>query len=137
MKCVFCDIIQNRRNALRIWEDGDFILLLDILPINPGHLLVLPKKHVRDIFDLPEPGYGEIFRVAKGAAKILKELTAAKRIGLAVEGFSVPHVHIHLVPVNHSNELNPLRAKALPAKALAAMHKRFSRRFKGLVANDS
>ena len=54
MNCIFCDIIKNRKESFKIWEDAHFLLLLDIKPINPGHFLLLPKKHVDDIFVMTE-----------------------------------------------------------------------------------
>lgn len=132
MKCIFCDIINNRVASLKVWEDKNFILLLDANPINPGHLLLIPKKHAPDVFNLPDAQYIELFVLAKKVARILKSVTGAKRTGLAIEGFGVPHVHIHLVPVNKGNELNPLRAKKVPFKELKKKQTIFIKNFKRL-----
>lgn len=111
MECLFCDIVKGDQPAFKVWENNDFLIFLDINPVNPGHLLLIPKQHFDDIFSLSDPLYGELLRVAKGASNILREAVNSKRVGLAIEGFGVSHAHIHLVPVNQSSELNPLRAK--------------------------
>ena len=107
-------------------------MLLVPQPINPGHIILITKKHIDYIFDLKEPLYSEIFRTAKKISFILKKLSQAKRIGLAIEGFGVRHIHIHLVPVNKGNELNPLRAKRMPDDELQKMQVQFAKEFKKL-----
>lgn len=130
MRCLFCDIIDGKTEAFRIWEDGDFLLLLDIKPINPGHVILITKKHADSIFNLQEPLYTKTFRTAKRIAQKLQRVTKAKRIGLAIEGFGVPHIHLHLVPVNKGNELNPLRAKSVSKKKLQAMQRKLRTKLK-------
>src|SRR5271157_580813 len=121
MNCIFCDIIRTPTRGFIIWQNRDFVLLLDIKPINTGHLLLVPKKHIRDISDMSETLHRKTFELARKASKILKDITGAKRIGLAIEGFGVPHAHVHLVPVNRGNELNPLRAKRISEEILRNM----------------
>jgi histidine triad (HIT) family protein len=133
MKCIFCDIIENKVENLKVWEDENFVLLLDSNPINPGHLLLMPKKHAPDIFNLPDAQYAKLFMLAKKVVPILKSISKAKRIGLAIEGFGVAHVHIHLVPVNKGNELNPLRAKKVPLMQLKEKQNIFIKKFKKLI----
>ncbi|MFA6382370.1 MAG: HIT domain-containing protein [Candidatus Buchananbacteria bacterium] len=132
MKCLFCSIIKGQKKSSKVWENRDFILLLVPKPINPGHVILIPKKHANYIFSIPEPLYSKTFQTAKKISLVLKKLTSAKRIGLAVEGFGVSHVHIHLVPVNKGNELNPLRAKEVSVKKLQQMQSEFIKHFKKL-----
>lgn len=124
MRCLFCDIIAEKTEAFKVWEDRNFLLLLDINPINPGHVILITKKHAADVFDLREPLFTKTFQTAKAIAHKLQKVTGAKRIGLAIEGFGVPHVHLHLVPVNKGNELNPLRAKRSSKKSLLIMQRK-------------
>jgi len=77
--------------------------------VNPGHVLVVPKIEVDYIFDLEPALYHTLWDVAYSVAEPLKELTSAERIGIAVEGFSVHHVHIHLCPLYNHCELDPHR----------------------------
>ncbi len=107
MDCLFCKIISGKIAAKKVWEDDKAIAILDIKPISDGHLLVIPKKHTEDIFDLSNDEYKGIFQTAKKLAIPLKEVMRSKKVGLIVEGFGVPHVHIHLVPISKAYELNP------------------------------
>ncbi|MCX6749504.1 MAG: HIT family protein [Candidatus Pacearchaeota archaeon] len=119
--CIFCKIVKGEIPAVKIWEDKNYFIMLDSHPINPGHTLVIPKKHDEYIFDLNDREYVELILKAKTVAKTLKEKLKPKRIGIAVEGFGVPHVHIHLVPLNKGNELNPERAKHMDENKLKLM----------------
>ena len=131
MECLFCNIIKENK-GFKVWENSDFLLLLDINPINSGHLLLITKEHISDVFTIEAVLYSKLFLAAKGVARILKRLTSSKRIGLAVEGFGVPHVHLHLVPLNKGNELNPLRAKKASESELSKMQTEFKAHFKTL-----
>jgi len=117
-KCIFCEIIEKKLPAYKIFENNEYIVILDINPINKGHSLIIPKIHEDYIFNLNEKKYLNLWKAAKKIAKILKKATKAKRIGIAVEGFTVPHIHIHLVPVNSPNELNPLKSHKASKKEL-------------------
>jgi histidine triad (HIT) family protein len=132
MECVFCEVINGRKKSFKVWENRDFLLLLVPEQINPGHVILITKKHIDYIFDIDEPLYSRIFKTAKKISLILKEITKAKRIGVAIEGFGVRHMHVHLVPVNKGNELNPERAKKIPAERLQKMQIEFTKHFKKL-----
>jgi len=107
--CIFCQIIEGIKPAHKIWESDDFLAFLSLHPCNPGHTCLIPKTHVDYVFDLDEPLYSGIFQLAKQLSEPLKKATEAKRIGIAIEGFSVPHVHLHLVPLYNVAELDPHR----------------------------
>jgi len=116
--CIFCKILNGSAPSHKIWEDENFFAFLDINPVNPGHTMIIPKHHIDYIFDLDEPLYSELFRVTKELSKPIKKATQAGRIGVVIEGFSVSHLHVHLVPINDVNELNPTRAKRATAEEL-------------------
>jgi histidine triad (HIT) family protein len=110
MNSVFTKIINRELPAYILWEDDEVIAFLPHANfMNKGHLLVVSKVEVDEIFDLEDEIYHKLWSVAKMLAKPLKELTQAKRIGIAVEGFAVPHVHIHLTPLYARSELDPHR----------------------------
>ncbi len=132
MQCLFCDIINNKKTALKVWENDRFLVILDIRPINPGHLLLIPKEHFGDVYEIPEPLFSELFQTARKVAIPLKDAVSAVRVGLAVEGFGVPHVHVHLVPVNNGNELNPERAKRVSESELKETHSKLALFFRDL-----
>jgi len=110
MSTVFTKIINRELPAHILWEDDEVITFLphDNF-MNKGHLLVVPKVEVDHIFDLDDELYHKLWSVVKMLSTPLKELTNAERIGIGVEGFSVPHVHIHLTPLYAQSELDPHR----------------------------
>lgn len=132
MKCSFCQIICGKIEGMKIWENNDFLLMLDRKPINRGHVLLMPKRHFENVFDMPDLLYEDLFRTAKRIAPILQNLVNAKRISLAIEGFGIPHVHMHLVPVNKGNQLNPLRAKNVSERTLRNAQKIIAPAFRQL-----
>jgi histidine triad (HIT) family protein len=119
--CIFCKILNGSAPAHKIWENENFFSFLDINPVNPGHTMIIPKHHIDYVFDLGEPLYSELFRVAKELSEPIKRATQASRIGVVIEGFSVSHLHVHLVPMNDVNELNPTRATRATAEELVAV----------------
>lgn len=132
MECLFCNIINGKTPSFKVWENEDFLAFLDIRPINPGHILLVPKNHAKEIFGLPDNLFNEAFQIAKKLAEPLKQTTSAKRIGIAIEGLSVPHLHIHLVPIHKGNDLNPDRAKKTSEKELEEIQKNLIEAFKDL-----
>ena len=116
--CIFCKIIDGEIPVVKIFEDKKYFAFLDMNPINPGHTLLIPKKHTDYLFDLSYDEYSELMLKAKHLAKILKNKLKSKKIGLIVEGFGVSHVHIHLVPINSMGELNQKRTKPMNKEEL-------------------
>ena len=116
MQDLFVKIINREIPAHIIWENAEFIAFLDISPIEIGHTLVIPKIQTDYIFDLENADYSKLFLAAKSVAKILKNKLNCKRVAILVEGFAVPHCHIHLIPLN--SELN-LERKILSNQELA------------------
>jgi len=103
--CIFCKIANGEIPAVRIWEDKKYLAFLDMNPVTPGHTLLIPKKHDDYIFDLKKGEYSKLMLKTKEVAKILKEKLNPKRVGVIIEGFGVPHVHIHLIPINKPDEI--------------------------------
>jgi histidine triad (HIT) family protein len=108
--CIFCKIIRKEIKCNLLFEDKKYFIMLDANPITPGHTLVIPKKHTDYIFDLKNKEYKDLMLKSKEIAKKLKDKLNCKRVGVIIEGFGVPHVHVHLVPINHGGELG-LKAK--------------------------
>jgi histidine triad (HIT) family protein len=117
--CIFCKIIAKDIPSYTVWENDRFMAFLDLHPVNPGHLLIIPKEHIEDIFDMPDGLYEEIFKTAKALSTPLQKAMGSVRVGIVVEGFGVPHVHVHLVPINKPHDLDSTRATAMPADELA------------------
>ena len=94
-----------------VYEDENFIAILDINPIRDGHILVIPKKETDYIFDLSDDDYIELMLTVKKISSLLSKKISNKiefsKIAIVVEGFNVPHVHVHLIPLLHSDTLTP------------------------------
>jgi histidine triad (HIT) family protein len=131
--CILCKIFNGEALAHKLWEDESFLAVLTIGPLNPGHTLLIPKAHVDYIFDLEGPLYAEIFQVAKKLAKPLREATGAKRVGIVVEGFTLPHVHVHLIPLHHEDEIDPRRVMKMSAEQLAEV----AEKIRGQILSDN
>ena len=124
MPTIFSSIIKGESPAYKLWENEEFLAFLDIMPINPGHTLVIPKLEVDYIFDLPQPLYTTMWQHVRWLAGPIKAAMECKRVGIAVEGFSVAHAHAHLIPVNGNRELSPERAvRATPEQLLEVQRK--------------
>lgn len=121
MSSIFTKIINREIPAHIVWENDNYLAFLSIQPVNPGHLLVVPKKETDYVFDLNDEEYKELMIMAKLLATPLQKATKAKRIGLSVEGFGVPHVHVHLIPINQANEMDPHKVRAASDEELANM----------------
>jgi histidine triad (HIT) family protein len=109
-ECVFCQIVQGKLPAHKIWEDERFLAILDINPNTPGHTLLLPKIHQPYVFNLEPDLYSSLFESAKKLSKPILEVSQANRIGMVIQGFTVPHVHLHLIPMNDVHDLENTRA---------------------------
>jgi histidine triad (HIT) family protein len=96
---IFTKIIKGEIPSYKIYEDELTYAFLDIHPQFPGHTLVIPKQQIDQIWDVPEDLYHHLWDVTKKIANRIKELLEPNRVGIAVEGFGVPHVHIHLIPL--------------------------------------
>jgi len=116
MASLFTKIINREIPADIIYEDENYLAFLDIEPIQPGHVLVVPKKEIDYLFDMPEKDYLDYFKKVKEIAQIMKEKINCKRICIIVEGYSISHVHTHLVPTNHPDDLKKEKIKFTPAE---------------------
>jgi histidine triad (HIT) family protein len=111
MSTIFSRIVSGEIPSYKVAESNEFLAFLDVSPLAEGHVLVIPKKEVDYIFDLDDETYTGLQLFAKIVAEGLKEAITCKRIGVAVIGLEVPHVHIHLIPMNHVDDLNFSRPK--------------------------
>jgi histidine triad (HIT) family protein len=132
--CVFCQIIAGRVPARTVYEDADHIAFFPLEHINPGHLVLIPKRHTDYLFDLDSTAYQALWATTARIAGPLKDAMSAKRVGVAVEGFSVPHVHVHIVPLYAFDDLNPSRARALDATEADRLHALISGALAGAAA---
>jgi histidine triad (HIT) family protein len=106
MATLFTKIINGEIPCYKIAENELFIAFLDILPVAKGHALVVPKKEIDYIFDLPDTELKELNLFAKEVARKIQAVVPCKKIGVSVIGLEVPHAHMHLIPINNIHDMN-------------------------------
>jgi histidine triad (HIT) family protein len=94
--CIFCKIVKGEIPAYKVYEDHKFLAFLDVRPRSPGHTLVIPKKHIRWAWDVPN--IGEYFEVVRKIAKAQQKTFDTEAIWSAIQGDEVPHSHIGVFP---------------------------------------
>ncbi|WP_299683234.1 HIT family protein [uncultured Dokdonia sp.] len=99
MASIFTKIINREIPGHIVHEDDDHIAILDINPNTKGHTLCIPKEEVDRIFDLSEEAYLKLMAFSRKVAIALEKAVPCKRIGVSVIGLEVPHVHVHLLPL--------------------------------------
>lgn len=121
---IFTRIINGEIPCFKVYEDEKTIAFLDIHPIQPGHVLVVPKTQIGNFYELNDEDYAAFFATVKRIAQQLKQKFPAKaRIGLMIEGLEVDHVHAKLFPIDTGDEYrnNPDMNTDPDMAALAAM----------------
>jgi histidine triad (HIT) family protein len=104
--CVFCGIVKENIPRHEIWyEDENHIAFLDIYPCQKGHTLVIPKKHTDNIIDLSEDEYTDLFKAVHRVSERLKSSFNSTKVSIVVDGYSINHVHVHLIPTNKEGDL--------------------------------
>jgi len=106
MASIFTKIINREIPAYIVAEDDKHIAFLDINPNAKGHTLAIPKREVDKIFDLTKQEYMDLMTFARKIAKAQEKVIDCQRIGMAVIGLEVPHVHVHLIPLNKMSDMN-------------------------------
>ena len=106
MATIFTKIISGEIPSYKIHENEKFLAFLDINPLKAGHALVVPKKEIDYIFDLPDDLLGEILVFSKEVARKIESVVECERIGISVIGLEVPHAHVHLIPMNSVSDMN-------------------------------
>ena len=119
---VFDRIIARELPAHIVAEDAAHIAFLDIHPLTEGHTLVVPKQAGDDLFAMPDAALGPLQCFAKRVAQGLRAVVPCKRVGMLVVGFDVPHVHLHLVPIQQTADLHLGNAPGVPAAPAALAH---------------
>lgn len=110
---IFSKIISGEIPSYKVAENKDFIAFLDINPNAKGHTLVVPKKEENKIFDLSRDEYQKLMDFSYTVAKALEKAVPCKRVGMSVIGLEVPHVHVHLVPLNEMADIQFAQKVAL------------------------
>ena len=127
MSTIFTKIIKGEIPSYKVAENDDFYAFLDVNPNAKGHTLVVPKKEANKLFEMDEETYNGLMRFSRKIAIALEKTIPCKRVGMAVVGLEVPHVHVHLIPLEAMQDIQFMhKVKLLPAefeaiaKAIAA-----------------
>ncbi len=112
MDCVFCKIVSGELSSEKVYEDSEFLSIVDIQPVNKGHVLVMPKKHTPDFAEAPEEVLDRLLHVAQKVAKAVVRAVSADGFNFSTNNGraahqSVDHLHFHIIPRYYDDGLHP------------------------------
>ncbi len=116
MDSIFTKIINGDIPSYKVAEDEHFFAFLDINPNAKGHTLCIPKKQIDRLFDMDETHYLELMRFSRKVALAMEKTLPCERVGMAVVGLEVPHVHVHLIPIQSMQDMNFIKKETLTAE---------------------
>ncbi len=121
MASIFSKIIAGELPSYKIAENEEFFAFLDINPNAKGHALVIPKREENKLFDLSQSEYDGLMRFSYQVAKALEKTVPCERIGMSVIGLEVPHVHVHLIPINTMDDIRFVNKVSLTADEFTSL----------------
>jgi len=117
MATLFTKIIEGQLPGRFVWKDDQAVVFLTINPVKPGHVLVVPRQEVDHWIDLDPALARHLMGVCQAVGKALQAAFQPLKVGSAIVGLEVPHVHIHLVPLNAISDLDFSKAERDPDPA--------------------
>lgn len=126
MSSIFTKIINGEIPAHKVAEDDNFLAFLDVNPNAKGHTLCIPKQEINKLFEMEEDHYLGLMKFSRKVAKALEKTVTCKRVGVAVVGLEVPHVHVHLIPLNDMDEMRFQKKVKLEQEEFAQLAKEIS-----------
>ncbi len=130
MASIFTKIVDGEIPSYKVAENDDFYAFLDINPNAAGHTLVIPKREENKIFDLSKEEYLGLMDFSYRVAKAIEKAVPCKRIGMSVIGLEVPHVHVHLIPINTMADMQFVKKEKLSNDEFVALANKISKNFK-------
>ena len=106
MSTIFSKIISGEIPCYKVAENKNFLAFLDINPNTVGHTLCIPKKEVDNVLDLDEVSFIELMMFSRKVAKSIRNVIKCEKVAFSVIGLEVPHVHVHLIPINIMADAN-------------------------------
>ncbi|HBB48589.1 MAG TPA: HIT family protein [Flavobacteriaceae bacterium] len=131
MASIFTKIIEGNIPCYKVAESDDFLAFLDINPNAKGHTLCIPKKEVNKLFDLDAEIYAGLMEFSRKVAVALEKVVPCKRIGMSVIGLEVPHVHVHLIPLNTMEDIRFVQKVTLSPEEFKELAETISSHFEG------
>lgn len=119
MNCVFCEILHQHDPKIIIFEDEEVFVIPTNTPLRAGHLLIIPKTHIEDGFNMPEAQYLHLFEIARHLEPILKRVYQAPKVSLLLAGMEIPHVHLHICPIFSHGDMDSSKAHKASAEEMA------------------
>lgn len=117
MPSLFTRIITGELPGRFVYSDPRVVAFLTIAPVRPGHTLVVPRIEVDDWLELDEATSQALFEVSRTVGKAVARAFPSRKVALVAVGLEVPHVHLHLIPIDSEEELDFRRAEKSPAAA--------------------
>ncbi|NLP57420.1 HIT family protein [Lutibacter sp. B1] len=126
MSSIFTKIIKGEIPSYKVAENDEFYAFLDINPNAKGHTLVVPKQEVNKLFDLDEETYSGLMSFSRKIAIAIEKVIPCNRVGMAVIGLEVPHVHVHLIPLKEMEDIQFTKKVKLEPEEFKAIAKAIS-----------
>jgi histidine triad (HIT) family protein len=105
VNCIFCRIVAGQAEASKVYEDDRVLAFMDIQPVRPGQILVIPKEHIDHFSDIPDDLALEIYSLTHRLSRTVRSVLSPERVGLVVHGYGVSHAHMVIVPQHDENDI--------------------------------
>ena len=123
MGTIFSKIISGEIPGYKIYEDDYVCAFLDINPVQKGHTLVVPKQEVSDLIALDEIMFDKVMHRVRYMSQVLKAKFKCERVCIYVEGYEIPHAHVHLIPTNTPSDFDKRRTYKASKEELEEVQK--------------